>query len=450
MKKRESVVPPFPVLCSVFRRSVFLPSAPLRFKPPVACRPHGPADGRGRGGAVEAVPGGRPRGRRCPARSSTSTRSRPTSRAVTAPLRASGKTLRIATKSVRCPDLVGRIREAAGAVARGLMTYTARRDRVLGRARRARSAPRLPHRPRRPTPTRSRAPTRPAPPPPSSSTASRAPRRSSPPPAERRRHDLPVVLEVDVSWRPLGAASTSASVAARCAPPTTSSSLARPVAPHRGPALPRRHGLRGADRRRAGRRRRRSALMKDRLRLRRGARRAPPSPRGSARRWPHRSPLFNGGGTGTLAACAREPALTEVTAGSGFLDSHLFDGYRGLCARSPPPTSRSRSSAARRRASSRATAAATSRRAAPARSPPHPRAAPRACACSPWRARARCRRRSTSRTAALRSRSAIPSSSATPRPASSPSTSRSTCWCGATASRRAPPTYRGLGQCFLG
>lgn len=40
--------------------------------------------------------------------------------------------------------------------------------------------------------------------------------------------------------------------------------------------------------------------------------------------------LFNGGGTGSLAACAREAPLTEVTAGSGFLDSHLFDAYRGL------------------------------------------------------------------------------------------------------------------------
>jgi D-serine deaminase-like pyridoxal phosphate-dependent protein len=41
-------------------------------------------------------------------------------------------------------------------------------------------------------------------------------------------------------------------------------------------------------------------------------------------------PLFNGGGTGSLASSAREPALTELTAGSGFLASHLFDGYRGL------------------------------------------------------------------------------------------------------------------------
>jgi D-serine deaminase-like pyridoxal phosphate-dependent protein len=40
--------------------------------------------------------------------------------------------------------------------------------------------------------------------------------------------------------------------------------------------------------------------------------------------------IFNGGGTGSLAACAREASLTEVTVGSVFLDSHLFDGYRGL------------------------------------------------------------------------------------------------------------------------
>ena len=40
--------------------------------------------------------------------------------------------------------------------------------------------------------------------------------------------------------------------------------------------------------------------------------------------------LFNGGGTGSVASAVREDALTEVTAGSGFLDSHLFDHYRGL------------------------------------------------------------------------------------------------------------------------
>jgi D-serine deaminase-like pyridoxal phosphate-dependent protein len=41
-------------------------------------------------------------------------------------------------------------------------------------------------------------------------------------------------------------------------------------------------------------------------------------------------PLFNGGGTGSVAWSVQDPTLTEVTAGSGFLDSHLFDHYRGL------------------------------------------------------------------------------------------------------------------------
>ncbi len=40
--------------------------------------------------------------------------------------------------------------------------------------------------------------------------------------------------------------------------------------------------------------------------------------------------LFNGGGSGSLDWCTAESALTEVTAGSGFLCSHLFDNYRSL------------------------------------------------------------------------------------------------------------------------
>jgi D-serine deaminase-like pyridoxal phosphate-dependent protein len=41
-------------------------------------------------------------------------------------------------------------------------------------------------------------------------------------------------------------------------------------------------------------------------------------------------PLFNGGGTGSAGWSAADPALTEIAAGSGFVDSHLFDGYSGL------------------------------------------------------------------------------------------------------------------------
>jgi D-serine deaminase-like pyridoxal phosphate-dependent protein len=43
-----------------------------------------------------------------------------------------------------------------------------------------------------------------------------------------------------------------------------------------------------------------------------------------------RPALVNGGGTGNLTWCSHEPALTEVTAGSGFLCSHLFDRYRDV------------------------------------------------------------------------------------------------------------------------
>ena len=42
----------------------------------------------------------------------------------------------------------------------------------------------------------------------------------------------------------------------------------------------------------------------------------------------HRAEIVNGGGTGNLTWCAAEPALTEVTSGSGFLCSRLFDRYR--------------------------------------------------------------------------------------------------------------------------
>jgi D-serine deaminase-like pyridoxal phosphate-dependent protein len=40
--------------------------------------------------------------------------------------------------------------------------------------------------------------------------------------------------------------------------------------------------------------------------------------------------LVNGGGTGSLGSTSAEAAVTEVTAGSGFLCPHLFDYYRAL------------------------------------------------------------------------------------------------------------------------
>lgn len=44
----------------------------------------------------------------------------------------------------------------------------------------------------------------------------------------------------------------------------------------------------------------------------------------------HAITLVNGGGTGSAALTAREPVVTEVTAGSGFVCPHLFDYYADL------------------------------------------------------------------------------------------------------------------------
>src|SRR4051812_39853775 len=47
----------------------------------------------------------------------------------------------------------------------------------------------------------------------------------------------------------------------------------------------------------------------------------------------HRLELVNGGGTGSLEATAADPAVTELTAGSGLYCPTLFDGYDAFTAR---------------------------------------------------------------------------------------------------------------------
>ena len=44
----------------------------------------------------------------------------------------------------------------------------------------------------------------------------------------------------------------------------------------------------------------------------------------------HDVTIVNGGGTGSIFWTRDDPSVTEVTVGSGFVCSHLFDGYRGL------------------------------------------------------------------------------------------------------------------------
>lgn len=44
----------------------------------------------------------------------------------------------------------------------------------------------------------------------------------------------------------------------------------------------------------------------------------------------HTLRIVNGGGSGSVGSTSADPTVTEVTAGSGFLCSHLFDHYHGL------------------------------------------------------------------------------------------------------------------------
>jgi acetyl-CoA carboxylase biotin carboxyl carrier protein len=44
--------------------------------------------------------------------------------------------------------------------------------------------------------------------------------------------------------------------------------------------------------------------------------------------------FVNGGGTGSVEATAADPAVTEITAGSGIFAGHLFNNYRSF---SPAP-----------------------------------------------------------------------------------------------------------------
>ncbi|MGD0528436.1 MAG: alanine racemase [Polyangiaceae bacterium] len=246
-------------------------------------------------------------------------------RALAAPLRASGKTLRVATKSVRCPDLVRRILELAAPVARGLMTYTAaetafwvaraERDLLLAYpVARARDAALIAGA--------------------NAGGATAAVVVDSvehlellAPAAREAGTRIPVVLDLDVSWRPLGSA---LHVGVRRSPLREARdvvALARRAAATEGLRF---HGVMAYEAQIAGLPDSSPAVRAMKAASGRDVRRSRSAVDQALREAGLTPALFNGGGTGSLAACAGEAALTEVTAGSGFVDSHLFDGYRGL------------------------------------------------------------------------------------------------------------------------
>jgi D-serine deaminase-like pyridoxal phosphate-dependent protein len=241
-----------------------------------------------------------------------------------APLRGGTKRLRVATKSVRCPALLRHVLERGGDLVRGLMTYTAAETAFLADegfadlllaypTAQAADADLL---------ARANARTRAA-------VVVDSPLHLEVLEARARAAGvtIPVVVEADLGYRPLGAA---VHVGVRRSPlhdPAEVVACARRVAafPHLdylGVMGYEAHlaGVSDADRAvRLMKTMARPAVERQRAELLRALVAAGLRPR-----------LFNGAGTGSLAAASREAALTEVTAGSGLLASHLFDHYDGL------------------------------------------------------------------------------------------------------------------------
>jgi D-serine deaminase-like pyridoxal phosphate-dependent protein len=247
-------------------------------------------------------------------------------RALVRPLAGSGKTMRVATKSVRCPDLVTYVREATGAVARGLMTYTAAETAFW--ANRGEKDLLLAYPVSRESDAAQVAEANAAGAEAAVVADSREHLELLGAAARARRVRIPVVLEVDVSWRPLGAVGVH--IGARRSPlrePGEVVALARAAAATESLRF---HGLMAYEAQIAGVadasaavRAMKAASTRDVVRSRARLAQA----LGGAGLNPA---LFNGGGTGTVGACASDAALTEVTIGSGFVDSHLFDHYIGL------------------------------------------------------------------------------------------------------------------------
>jgi D-serine deaminase-like pyridoxal phosphate-dependent protein len=254
-----------------------------------------------------------------------------------APLRAANKRMRIATKSLRCPALVARAAARAGDVVNGLMTYDARetawyagegaasvgaaaRDLLLAyptlqpadcgalaEANRHAHAATVVDDATQLVPL---------------SAAARA--------AGTR---IPVVIDVDMSWRPVSAvhvgvrrsplrdpdAVVDLARAIAAAPSLTFGGVmgyeaqiagVQDAAPHAAWQNPLKRALKAGSR---------PAVARIRAAVVAALRAAALVPT-----------VVNGGGTGSADWSAADDALTEVTVGSGFLVGHLFDHYAGL------------------------------------------------------------------------------------------------------------------------
>jgi D-serine deaminase-like pyridoxal phosphate-dependent protein len=249
-----------------------------------------------------------------------------------APVRRANKKLRIATKSLRCLAVVRAVLERGGDVTQGLMAYSAREASFLVEQGFSDVLLAYPTVNERDLDLVARANA-------SGATLSvvvddvaqlgalsAAGRRSG--------TRIPAIVEVDMAYRALGG---RVHLGVRRSPIHTADDVVRLAEALAASDGARFHGVMGYeaqiaglgdanpfDPRMNGPKRAIRAVSRGHVRRLRGeideklrARGLPPT-------------VFNGGGTGSLDSSTEEPWLTEVTAGSGFVDSHLFDYYRHL------------------------------------------------------------------------------------------------------------------------
>lgn len=245
-------------------------------------------------------------------------------RRVVAKVRKAGKWLRPASKSIRVPSLLRRVAEVGSDVVRGVMTYSARETRFLAEQGFDDLLLAYPTLQRSDTDALAEASRR---------TTVRvvcdAPEHLDALSAAGARAGvtLRVIAEVDLAFRPLGPA---VHLGVRRSPLRTAAEIAAfadrvAKTPHL-----RFDGVMGYEAHIAGVSDRELAKRW----MRRAARVAVESTRAEVdralRARGHAVEVFNGGGSGSLDWTVGEPVVTEVTAGSAFLDSHLFDGYSAL------------------------------------------------------------------------------------------------------------------------
>jgi D-serine deaminase-like pyridoxal phosphate-dependent protein len=250
-----------------------------------------------------------------------------------ATVRAAGKTLRLATKSVRCPALIDHIRQWAGDVARGLMAYAVAEAAYLvecGESDLLVAYPTVQPADLDTLVALNRRPgVRVALVVDSAEQVERIAER-----AGAAGGEVPLVIEVDLSLRALGG---RVHLGVQRSPLRRAAEVADLAARIRDRAGVRFTGVMGYEAQVAGLGERNPftrAMNPIKAAIKRAsiphvARLRAEVAAALADRGIELE-LFNGGGTGSLRHTGDESAVTEVTAGSGFLCSHLFDYYADL------------------------------------------------------------------------------------------------------------------------